>query len=170
MHGELIIRRYEEKDLDGIFEMIGKAFTTPILDRVYEDEVKTYWLGEYSKEYIAHCAAENRLYVAELDGKIVASGAVGIYVEEPDKAYISAVFTDPTVQGKGLGSRMMQTLEQDEFTQRFDTVYITAALSAARFYQKLGYTFKFDVPVIILDGILDVVYMEKPVSHAGEKM
>lgn len=40
-------------------------------------------------------------------------------------------------------------------------VYLTVALSTEKLYQKLGYTYKYDVPKIVLDGNLDVVYMEK---------
>ena len=48
-----------------------------------------------------------------------------------------------------------------KFVRNIKKIYLTAALSAGKFYQKLGYTYKYDVPKIVLDGNLDVVYMEK---------
>jgi len=158
MKDEIIVRRYEEADLDGVFEMIKLAFLTPALDKVYEEDVKAFWLSEYSREQIADFSQTRHLYVAELNGEIVGSGAVGI---DEGMAYISAVFINPFIQGRGIGRKIMTTLEEDEYCLQTKKIFLTAALSAGKFYQKLGYTYKYEVPEIILDGILDVVYMEK---------
>jgi len=160
MPSELIIRRYEEKDLEGVFLMIQRAFLTPALDKVYEEEVKAFWLSEYTRERIREMNGYANFYVAELDGEIVGSGAVGDEPEE-ERCYIFGVFIDPFIQGKGIGTKIMNTLEQDELARKYRTIYLTAALSAGKFYQKLGYTYKYEVPEIVLDGCLDVVYMEK---------
>ena len=45
--------------------------------------------------------------------------------------------------------------------QKYSKVYLAAALPAGKLYQKLGYSYQYDVPKIVLDGNLDVVYMEK---------
>jgi len=155
---EVTIRRFEDRDLEGLFVMIRKAFLTPVLDKVYEAHVKDFWLSEYSPEELRKLAKTRHLYVAELAGEIVGSGAVHA---EDGCAYISAVFIDPDRQGYGIGGKIMAVLEQDEISLQYRKLTLTAALSASGFYKKLGYTFKYDVPEIILDGILEVVYMEK---------
>jgi len=158
MTGEIIVRRYEDGDLEGLFEMIKLAFLTPALDKVYEAEVKAFWLSTYSREDLLRRTKRDHFYVVELDGEIVGSGAVGA---DGDSTYISAVFINPFIQGKGIGTKIMAVLEQDELCRSCSRIYLTAALSAGKFYQKLGYTFKYAVPEIVMDGCLDVVYMEK---------
>jgi len=160
VENKLIVRRYEDKDLDAVFDMINSSFTTPALDKVYEDHVKSFWMSEYTKEKIAESADSTHFYVAELDGQIVGSGGVGV---EEEKAYIYGVFIDPKIQRGGIGTEIMKVLEQDELCQKYRKIFLTAALSAGRFYQKLGYTYKYDVPEIVLDGCLEVVYMEKEI-------
>lgn len=159
---EVYVRRYEERDLDNVYEMIKKAFLTPALDKVYEDHVKAFWQSEYTRENIVGSAERTHFYVAELDGEIVGSGAIGI---DGEQAYISAVFINPFVQGKGIGTKIIHALEQDEICETYKKLYLTASLSAGKFYKKLGYTFKHDVPEIVLDGCLDVVYMEKELAE-----
>jgi len=155
---EVTVRRYEDRDLDGLYEMIKLAFLTPALDKVYEAEVKAFWLSEYTREKLIEYAGSTHLYVAELSGEIVGSGAVGL---DGEKAYLFAVFINPFIQGKGIGTTIVHALEQDEICQTHKHLYLTAVLSAGKFYQKLGYTFKYAVPEIVMDGCLDVVYMEK---------
>jgi len=155
---EIVIRRYKDDDINGLLEMIKKAFMTPALDKIYDPDVKEFWLSEYNRESIKRESETSNFYVALLDDVIVGSGGV-----KPDSemAYIFGVFIDPTIQGKGLGTKIMQALEKDEICQKYKKIYLTAALSAGKFYQKLGYTYKYEVPEIVLDGCLDVVYMEK---------
>jgi len=155
---EVIVRRYKETDLEGVLEMIKKAFLTPALDKVYDPDVKEFWLSEYNEESVKRETESTNFYVALLDDVIVGSGGV-----KPDSemGYIFGVFIDPTIQGKGIGTKIMQALENDEISQKYKKTYLTAALSAGKFYQKLGYTYKYEVPEIVLDGCLDVVYMEK---------
>lgn len=158
MTDKVIVRRYEEKDLDALYEMIKLAFLTPALDKVYEEQVKAFWLSEYTKEKIMDSANRAHFYVAELNGEIVGSGGVGL---DDDKAYIFGVFINPFIQGKGIGTKIIGALEQDEICQQYKKVYLTASLSAGKFYQKLGYSYKYDVPEIVVDVCIDVVYMEK---------
>lgn len=49
---EVIVRRYEEKDLNELLDMIKRSFLTPALDKIYEKDVKNIWLSEYTKEEI----------------------------------------------------------------------------------------------------------------------
>lgn len=155
---EVIIRKYKEDDLNDVFDMIQLSFKTAILDKVYEEEVKEFWKNEYTFEEIEKLSKVGHFYVAELDGKIVGSGCVK---EDDNKAYICGVFIDPNIQGVGLGTRIMDVLEKDKICIKTKIACLTAALSASRFYQKLGYSFKYDVPEIVSEGCLDIVYMEK---------
>lgn len=158
MENEIIVSRYKTEDLHELLDMIKASFSTRELGIIYEDESIKFWLSEYTEEEILKMSETKHLYVAKQNGKIVGSGIVG---SDSGMAYLSGVFVDPTIQGKGIGRKLVETLEKDEICQKYKKIYLTAALSAGKFYQKLGYTYKYDVPKIIVDGNLDCVYMEK---------
>ena len=158
MENEVIVSRYKPDDLNELLDMIKASFSTRELGIVYEDEQIKFWLSEYTEDEIVKMAETKHLYVAKLNGEIVGSGIVG---SDGDMAYLSGVFVNPANQGKGIGRKLIEVLEKDEICQKHKKIYLTAALSAGKFYQKLGYTYKYDVPKIVLDGNLDVVYMEK---------
>lgn len=101
---------------------------------LYEKEAIDFWLSEYTEEEIEKLAKTKHLYIAKLNEKIVGSGIVG---KDGNMAYLSGVFVDPTIQGKGIGRKLIKVLEKDEICQKYKKVYLTAAISACKFYLNL---------------------------------
>ena len=58
------------------------------------------------------------------------------------ESILLTIFVLPEYQGKGIGRRIIQTLEQDEFFFRAKRIEIPASLTAVDFYRKMGYDFK----------------------------
>ena len=52
------------------------------------------------------------------------------------------IFVLPEYQGKGIGRKIIETLEQDEYFLRAKRVEIPASITATPFYLKMGYTYK----------------------------
>ncbi|MEE1263921.1 GNAT family N-acetyltransferase, partial [Ruminococcus sp.] len=52
------------------------------------------------------------------------------------------IFVLPEYQGKGVGRKIIETLEQDEFFLRAKRVEVPASITAVEFYRKLGYEYK----------------------------
>ena len=52
------------------------------------------------------------------------------------------IFVRPGRQGQGIGRKIVETLEADEFALRARRIEIPASITALPFYQKMGYTFK----------------------------
>lgn len=48
----------------------------------------------------------------------------------------------PEYQGSGIGTSIIQTLEQDEFFLRASRIEIPASITAVDFYKKMGYAYK----------------------------
>ena len=44
--------------------------------------------------------------------------------------------------GQGIGSAIINALEQDEYFLRANRIEIPSSITAAKFYQKMGYGFK----------------------------
>ncbi|MBR5454719.1 MAG: GNAT family N-acetyltransferase [Rikenellaceae bacterium] len=52
------------------------------------------------------------------------------------------MFVLPEYQRKGVGRKIMETLENDEYFLRAKRVEIPASITACEFYKKFGYTYK----------------------------
>ncbi len=51
-------------------------------------------------------------------------------------------FCSSEFHGKGIGSKIISTLEQDEFYVRANRIEIPASITATEFYRKFGYDYK----------------------------
>lgn len=52
------------------------------------------------------------------------------------------IFVLPEYHGKGIGSKIIETLEQDELFMRAKRIEIPASITATGFYKKFGYDHK----------------------------
>ena len=69
-------------------------------------------------------------------------GAIGSYWGKEDESSLFNIFVLPEYQGKGVGSKIVETLEQDEYFYRAKRIEIPASITACEFYKKMGYNYK----------------------------
>lgn len=74
--------------------------------------------------------------------KISAVGSIGAYWGKKDASSLFNIFVSPEYQGQGIGKRLIQLLEQDEYFKRAKRIEIPASITGLGFYQKMGYSFK----------------------------
>ena len=135
------IRRFEEKDAQEVSALIARTLrTTNIKDyspEFIENEVKVL-----TPEYIAWRASWTHFYVV-CDGEtIIGCGAIGPYWGSETESSLFTIFVLPEHQGRGIGRKIIQTLEQDEFALRARRIEIPASVTARDFYRKMGYDYK----------------------------
>lgn len=53
-----------------------------------------------------------------------------------------SIFVLPEFHGKGIGRKIINTLETDEFYVRASRIEIPASITATEFYRKFGYDYK----------------------------
>ena len=58
------------------------------------------------------------------------------------ESILLTIFVHPDYQGKGVGRKLIETLERDEYFLRADRIEIPASITAVGFYQKMGYDYK----------------------------
>ena len=146
------IRRFEEKDAQEVSALIAKTLrTTNIRDyspEFIENEVKIL-----TPEYIAWRASWTHFYVVCEGETIIGCGAIGPYWGSETESSLFTIFVLPQYQGKGIGRRIIQTLEQDEFALRASRIEIPASITACEFYRKLGYGYKNGVNTTDEEGL-----------------
>jgi len=73
---------------------------------------------------------------------VIGTGTIAGYWGSETESILLTIFILPEYQGKGLGRKLIETLEQDEYALRAARIEIPASITAVGFYRKLGYDYK----------------------------
>lgn len=134
-------RRFINGDEKDISKLIKKDLLTWNI-RDYSKEEIDRIIGEQSEENILKRNEIFHVYTFLDDDKIVGVGMIGPYWNSVTESSLFTIFIDPDYKGKGLGRKIIETLESDEYYKRADRVEIPASISAVSFYKHFGYGFK----------------------------
>ena len=136
-----MIRKFNESDAQMVSDLIIRTLRTSNI-KDYSVEILDEVAARMMPEDILTQANERHMYVAEEEGKIVGCGAIGSYLEKVDESCLFTIYVLPEYQGKGIGRRIVETLEMDEYALRAKRIEIHASITGLPFYLKLGYTYK----------------------------
>lgn len=93
-------------------------------------------------EYLIERSKWTHSYVVYEDDNIVGCGSIGPYWGSKEESSLFTIFVLPEYQGKGIGRKIIETLERDEYFLRAKRVEIPASITACQFYRKFGYEYK----------------------------
>ena len=91
---------------------------------------------------VLNVASYAHMYVFEFEEKIVGTGSISSFWGSETESILLCIFVLPEFHGKGIGSKIISTLEQDEFYVRANRIEIPASITATEFYRKFGYDYK----------------------------
>jgi predicted GNAT family N-acyltransferase len=122
------------------YEMLRKPWNRPYKSTIDEDE-------------------DSSVHALMLDdsGKAVAAGRLVLNSDEEGQVRSMAVTEE--MQGKGLGTKILQHLEDEARKKKFKHIVLDAREGAINFYKKNGYTPEGDS--YILFGVIPHVRMKK---------
>ena len=135
------VRRFKESDAQEVSSLIAKTQRTTNI-RDYSPEFIEQEVNVLTPDYIAWRASWTHFYVVCEETQIIGCGAIGPYWGSETESSLFTIFVLPEHQGRGIGRKIVETLEQDEFAQRAKRFEIPASITACGFYRKLGYDFK----------------------------
>lgn len=110
--------------------------------RDYAEEYIEDNIASHSAEILIERAREGHLYVVCDDSKIVGCGGIAGYWGSKTESILLTIFVRPDYQGKGIGRKIIETLEKDEYFLRAQRIEIPASVTALDFYKKMGYVHK----------------------------
>ncbi len=142
------VRRFNNDDADEVSELIIKTLrTTNIKD--YSPEYIENDVKMFTPEGVINRASWTNFYVICDDNElIVGCGAIGPYWGKEDESSLFNIFVLPEYQGKGIGRKIIEALEKDEYFLRAKRIEIPASITACEFYKKMGYTYKDGIDVV----------------------
>ena len=141
------VRKFVNSDADEVSALIIKTLrTTNIKD--YSEEFIENDVKRFTPEDIIQRASWTHFYVICDGDIIVGCGAIGSYWGKEDESSLFNIFVLPEYQGKGVGRKIIETLESDEYFLRAKRVEIPASITACDFYRKFGYIYKDGVDVV----------------------
>lgn len=134
-------RRFQPADAEAVSRLICRTLQiTNAAD--YSAQELDEVAASLSPEKLLWRATWMHFYVFCHGETIVGCGAVGPYWDQIDECSFFNIFVLPEYQGRGVGSKIIETLEKDELFLRSKRAEIPASLTAVHFYRKFGYEYK----------------------------
>ena len=135
------IRLFDKADAEAVSAVIAK--TADISNaKDYPPQYIEDLKNAFEPNDVIRRASWTHFYVVEEDGRIVGCGAIGPFWDSLTESCLFTIFVLPEMQGHGLGRKLIETLEADEYGQRAVRIEVPASITAHEFYHKLGYEYK----------------------------
>lgn len=141
MSEEYNIRRFQDSDADEVSKLIIKTLRTSNI-KDYSAEYIENDVKIFTPDGVRKRASWTHFYVVCDKESIVGCGAIGSYWGRVDESSLFTIFVLPEYQGRSIGRKIIETLEQDEYFLRAKRIEIPASITACEFYKKMGYTYK----------------------------
>jgi predicted acetyltransferase len=134
-------RRFKEVDVEEVRNIIVRNFLE-VNSKDYGIEAMQFLANVYDVNKVLQVASYAHMYVFEVDDKIVGTGSISSYWGSETESILLTIFVLPKYHNKGIGSKIIETLEQDELFLRANRIEIPASITATEFYRKFGYDYK----------------------------
>ena len=138
---DIKVRRFQPGDEGRICEVIRKDILAEMIND-YPVEIIDKLVETLNEELIVRRSNKFHTYVVTDDDKIIGVGTIGPYWDSKTESSFFNIFRDPDYSKKGVGRKIIETLEQDEYFKNVERVEIPASITAVEFYKHFGYGFK----------------------------
>ena len=134
-------RKFNAADAPEVSALITKTLKTTN-SKDYSPEYIEKDVAQFTPEKVIERASWTHFYVFCDEHKIVGCGAIGPYWGSETESSLFNIFVLPEYLGTGVGRKMIETLEADEYALRAKLIEIPASITACDFYRKMGYDYK----------------------------
>lgn len=147
----ITVRRFTEKDAEDVSKLIVRNFLE-VNSKDYGLTAMEKLANDYNSEKVLNIASYAHMYVFELNDRIVGTGSISSFWGSKTESILLTIFVLPEYHGKGIGRKIINTLEQDEFYIRATRIEIPASITATEFYKKFGYDYKNGIKELDEEG------------------
>jgi len=126
------IRKFKDKDALEASDLIRKTLSEEN-SKFYPNSVIEYMYNEFSPQFLIELSKEREFFVAFENSEII--GTITIIND-----YIGTVFVNPEYHSKGIGTKLMETIENLAKERKIEKLRLQSSINAVDFYEKLGYS------------------------------
>lgn len=142
-----MIRKFKEEDATDVSDLIARTLRETNIRDYSEDYIEND-VKILTPEYLIKRSEWTHFYVVCDKDEIIGCGSIGPYWGKEDESSLFTIFVLPEHQGKGIGRKIIETLENDEYFMRAKRIEIPASITACQFYRKMGYNYKNGIDTI----------------------
>ena len=125
-------RRFKKEDAKEVRNLIIRNFLE-INSKDYGLSAMETLAKVYDEEKVLNVAGYAHMYVFEFEEKIVGTGSISSFWGSETESILLSIFVLPEFHGKGVGRKIINTLETDEFYVRASRIEIPASNSLIPF-------------------------------------
>jgi len=148
----LCIRRFVNTDAPAVSEMIRRNFMEVNIKDYSREEIE-HLSETYNPDKVLDISGYAHMYDACIDNTVVGCGAISSYWGKQDESILLTIFVLPELHGKGIGRKIIETLEKDEYFLRAGRIEIPASITACEFYKRMGYDYKDGIKKLEGEGL-----------------
>ena len=137
----MVIRKFTAADARKTSEMIAHTLRT-VNSKDYSPQFIEETIAQLTPPILIERRESSHMYVICDGEKIIACGAIAGFWGSESESILLTIFVHPDWQGKGVGRKLIETLEKDEFFLNAKRIEIPASITAVEFYKKMGYDYK----------------------------
>lgn len=118
------------------------------------------YLASFTENWLIDIINTRHYYEVWYQGNIIACGGVSRDYSQEKQSYFTAIFVNPDYQGKGIGRKLIQFLEKDEWCLSSNLIEIPSSKSSHAFYCKCGYKYRNNPPIFNEEDGSTIMYKE----------
>lgn len=149
----MVIKRFLTDDADETAKVIAKTLRISNSQDYPAENIEANILS-HTPNVLKERAKGAHMYVVCDNENIVGCGSIAGFWGSKTESILLTIFVLPEYQNKGIGRKIIETLESDEFFLRAKRIEIPASITACEFYKKLGYTYKNNITTPGEDGCI----------------
>ena len=135
------IELMKEQDITETQKLIERTLRVSF-PKFYPEASIDYVVSYLNEEKLKQRMITSHFYVAKIDSQIVGCGGIAPYFGKEGESILLSIFVDPNFQKQGIGKKIVETLENDEYGKRAKRIEVPASMVGIPFYKKLGYEHK----------------------------
>jgi len=144
------IRNFKKEDAGKVSNLIRKCLLE-VNSKDYPKSVIEFMHNHFTPATLVQYSKERNVFVAVENEKILGTASL----KEDD---ISTVFVNPNIHGKGIGSKLMDKVEDLAKRNGYKTVKLSSSLTSFEFYKRRGYK---KVKMLHSENFGDTIEMKK---------
>lgn len=135
------VRKFISGDEFEISKIIEKDIIKENIKDYSQKDIKEL-IKRLNSDFIKQRAEKFHCYVVIDDKKIIGIGMIGPYWDSKTESSFFTIFIDPEYKGKGIGRKIIETLENDVYYKIANRVEMPASITGLEFYRHFGFGFK----------------------------